>query len=1200
MTSRHATPLSNRWWLGALFLLAAAAVVILWAPWRTEPPAGEGAGRPPVATAPDDSTPLDADANANAATPTTPNAAPSSPSRAPVVARTVLRGTYAAPQGRWPGGGTALLLKAPDRRHRGAMGMFSMGMDIARREAQNRAKRAAGTLDENAPSPEQELLEIVGRTPPIATAALDASGAFVFGDPPPGSYQVVLDHRFLLNAEPVLTDVERDQERDLGVLPTRAGANLLVLVSDEAGEPLSGVELELGRVVDISKFMDPQKLGEIDGVLQRMIPFSGVTDDRGARSFRGLPVEDNWLLEATVRGRVGAYRSFRLLPGRETVVAVELPRGASVRARLRADDGTSMVGARLEIRCPDVALPPRMQGIGERGERTYSRRLVIGEGGEGIASGLPPGRAIVAVRVPGFFPREESVALDVGEEAAVDITLERGIVVRGRVVDLDGQPVPDARVLSAPPREGGLDILDTEKFQKQMQTLQLYQDGVVTSADGQFVIGGFRSGDAMMLAAIAPGYDRGEVETVEAGMDGIEIRLRRLAELRGTVLSDPEGEPVTGFKVALHQRTFLVFDRSVLEDEFADRDDGTFTLTDVPREKFKVVFTAPGRAPLTTDADFSDGVVDLGTVHMLRPASVRGIATDDSGRPLAGVTIRISQGGVSDSLFMAKTLGREMHQSDEHGQFHIEGLTGQRVRLIADVDGYATKRTDSIPLEAGKCTDDVVLRLEGGGSLRGTLIDEDDQPLVGWRAQATHTSGISLRATTTDENGAFGFEGLMPGTHKIDCMPDDLIQRFAQSGAQQPGQLGKVNMAKTMQQAMQWTVSDRVLVRGGEQSEIELVYRGLEDVADSGLVVVRGTVRLGDAELEQGMVFMSRAGSTALGHVAPVENGAFEIAGVEPGTYSCRIQAGILTGGAVGEARTVEVLARSPHQLDIALPGGALRGVVVDQRGNPMGGVTLTLSSSNAAATTDRMDLGEGSVLTRDDGRFAFAGLAEGRYDILAKELLSTGERCARQTDLQLSAGQVREDLVLTLAAGGALRVHVRATGQPRRNGLVTLLDPFGNPLGLFHRSLTDREGRVVFSGLPDGEYRVAVDAPGAAPAVSNPARVSAGVTSDVDVDVSSGIPARVELHGEIPQTSGWDVIVYSIRRADGALLKTGQLMLTEDLIERGDVTRARLPLGTLTRGRYSLRIESARFGVLGGDYELTRPDTVWMIDLPK
>lgn len=1188
MSSQTNSPSSSsrRWLLATLALLAASIALFAWEPWSAQTPQ-----QTPAVTEPADearnATVLDADGNQRATPEHASGTEPTGDARArtQVAARTVLRGTYTADASFRLDDGNALLMPAPAKLRGGAMGLASFGMDMARRSAKRRADLAAGKqVDEE--SLEQEMLALIGRAPPVMTAPLGPRGNFTFLDPPEGSYQVVLDHPVLLNRQQVLAEVVLGQEHELGALETRIGAGLVVVVSDAAGQPLQGAKLELGRPIDVSQFMDPSKLGNTLDFLPRMIPFEGQTDERGIRLFRGLPIEDEWLLEVHSRGFVSDYRSFELPAGRETVLSVQLRRGTTLAVTVLDPDGAPVSGVPVEVDIPNRPLPARIKGMAQM-ERNYSRGGTTGADGVAQIVGLPVGHAQVAARPPGYFDLLRPVALAAGDGNAVTLQLDRGLTISGRLVDVHGAPISAGRVLPTAPREDSFLGLDSGKFMGNVLTVRLWEDGIRAADDGTFSIGGLEAGDVVAVAAVAPGHDRGQVDAVSAGAEGVEIVLQELGTLRGVVVAEPDGEPVTAFKVELQQRAFVMFDHAVLGQGFGEREDGSFVLEDVPRDKFTVAITADGHAPWSESVDFSEGTVDLGEIRLQLPASVRGTTVDPTGVPLPGVTVRVSRGGAADSLMMAQTLGAEMFTSDEEGRFHIEGLTGKRVRLIADKDGYATLRTRPIPLQPGACSEDIVLELDAGGILDGVLTDDEGRPLSGWRAQATHTSGVSMRAALTDANGVFVLEGLMPGTTKVDCMPGDYVSRFAGSGAQDLEKDG-FNIAKTIGNAMKWIASDRVVIRSGERTELEMVFRAPDEMDEEGAVRVHGTVRVADVPLEDGMVFLSAAGRTALGPVAQVEAGIFTFEGVPPGTYRCRIQAGILSG-AVGQSRTIEVPEGArEHRIELTMPGGELAGTVEDETGRPVAGVAVLLSSSaHAELTTDRMDLGEGSVVTDDTGNFRFHGLAAGSYHLVAREVLSGHERSAQLARIDLRSGERRSDLQLTLARGGTLHVHVRAAGQARTNGLVTLLDPNGNPLGLFHRKLTDRNGSVSFSGLPEGAYRVVVDAPGLAPRVSDVIWHSGVGESSLDIELSAGVPTVVQVGGTLPPELAAHTVTYVVRRADGQLVKTGQVTLPA----LSGAAAAEVSLGSLESGRYVFQLESERLGVLRGEGEVPRAE---------
>ncbi|MEM7201571.1 MAG: carboxypeptidase regulatory-like domain-containing protein [Planctomycetota bacterium] len=1186
--------------MGILALASVLALILtlsLWRPWESPAPQ-------PRAGAPDapDSASLHGgggEPETSAATLAAAGQATANPAteRQQVAADTILRGAFAGPAGvRWPGGGRALLLRAGKEIGKGPMGMFSFGMDAVRRRAES---RAGGKRDDI----KREMMDLIGRGEPVMTTPLDPLGGFVFADPPPGRYQIGLDHRVVLQESLVPVAIEDGATLDVGVLPTRTGSSLLVLVHGAEGQPLQGVRLELGRPIDVRQLMDPSKLGDTTKTVMRMLPFESHTDARGSCAFRGLAAEDAWLLETRAAGYIGDDRMVQLTAGRETVVSIQLQRGSTLRTTVRTAGGTPIADASLRLRIPDIIRPARVTGApGQEDDRSFQKKGRANADGVIRIRGLPAGRAELRVTAPGYFTKEHSVALPAGDDATVpvDVVLERGETVAGLVVDAEtGEPVPKARVLAVPDAtedgSSGLGAFDPSDMMADLVNVQLYEDGVLTAADGAFEIGGLRANAPAKVVAIAGGYDRGELRGVAAGSTGLEVRLTPQVLLHGRVVAAPGGQPVTAFEVALATRAFALFERTMRKREFADSIDGAFTLENVPREKLTLKIEAEGRAPFSQKVDFSEGSVDLGDIELRPPASLSGAVVDEHGAPIADATVRIAQGGAADSLFMAKMLGRTLYHSDDAGQFSIEGLQGGRLRLIADKPGYTTVRSRILRLTAGEETAGVTLTLDRGGSVRGRLVDADGAPLVGWRAQATHTSGIAMTDTTTDALGEFLLTGLLPGTHKIDCMPADYMSRFAGVGAGASTGDGKpVNVMKNIGEAMRYVVSDRATVHAGEETEVELVFEEPTDDLADGPGTVRGTVRLGGRPLKAGMVFFSRLGSLAQARTVTVEDGNFTATGLSPGAYRCRVQGGLLEGS-IGTSRVVDVVGSGATTVELELPGGALRGRVVDGTGAPVARVVLILGAPGGS-TNDRMDWGEGSTITDRDGSFNFEGLGPGSYELIAKEELGGGRRTARLDTIELGANEVREGLQLTLGGGATLTVHVRQRGATRINGLVTVLDAFGNPLGLFHRTLTDRDGQVAFAGLPAGSYRLAVEAPGAAPQAAGPVWLRDGKETSLDVELRRGVQTTLALRASARGLAD-ETVGYTIRTDDGALVAQGALQLRGLSAGGAPVS---LPLTPLAPGRYRLHLEGAALGTHDSEHEVAPGATTaeWKVSL--
>jgi hypothetical protein len=59
----------------------------------------------------------------------------------------------------------------------------------------------------------------------------------------------------------------------------------------------------------------------------------------------------------------------------------------------------------------------------------------------------------------------------------------------------------------------------------------------------------------------------------------------------------------------------------------------------------------------------------------------------------------------------------------------------------------------------------IALRAQTSGHIRGTVVDDDGNPLAGVQVQAIHAS--ASRATKTGKDGQFRFSMVPPGSYKV-------------------------------------------------------------------------------------------------------------------------------------------------------------------------------------------------------------------------------------------------------------------------------------------------------------------------------------------------------------------------------------------------------------------------------------------------
>ncbi|MFQ5503564.1 MAG: carboxypeptidase regulatory-like domain-containing protein [Planctomycetota bacterium] len=1139
-------------------------------------------------------------------------------------AHTVLRGRFQSAGAVWPGGGRVSVKKGTGEGEGGLGGILDMVGQLGQR-AFTRGKQAAKTSKGKAPaeSPagelpetgivessstdrrEPELLrEMLGRGETVAETDLEPDGSFVFEDLQSADYELFLKHPRFLLPKSVRFRINKGQKLDLGEIQAEAAAGLLILVTDKVGRPVERAELGLQPRIDMDSFMDPKVLSDFSGLFRSMMPKKGRTDGRGSYLYGGLTPGQTWQLKVESSSFAPLVREVHTGLAGQSIVRVELAEGARILVRARDKQGEPCKGARLRLVFRDMpAVIPFNIGMRSKNDDLgESRWLKTDASGTATARGLPAGRAILKPREnnSGYLHAERELVLSHGEETTVDLVLDPGLAISGRIVDEDGVAVEGARVISMPDlgqKVMGFDFASF--FPPEMLAMRLHE-GEEVDAEGLFVIHGFEADERINVMAGAPDYALVRAGPFKAGESDIEIILARAAVLEG-VVQDESGEPISDYRVKVKRRAFLVLEPTVASKSVIGSEDGRFELRGVARDRLTVKIEAPGRAPFRKSIDFRDGSVDLGVIRLGPPAGISGTTVDPDGRPMAGVTVRVSKGGFGDSRMLSQILGRKLVESDANGRFSILGLPARKTKLIAEKQGYPPLKSKAIRVRAGEIADGIRLQLSKGGSLHGRITDDELRPLEGWRIQAQTLDASHTELVKSDHNGEFLIDGLLPGSYQVDAMPSDYMKRLLENGAAfSPGRGRKggrrFDFSSMISNVMRNIVRDRVMIRDGQRAELHLVFK--EPELPEGLILVEGRVTVGGMPMENGMLFLVEPGSRVQNLASRIETGRFRIKGVVPGTYRVQITR-VGFGGMVGPMRVVDIPETSPHRLDIRLPGGRISGRVLDaDTGSAAQSVIMSLrSEDDSSAGLGRADLGEGNAISDAEGKFLFDGLPAGTYDLFAKEMIFGRGKSGHLGQLRVADGQRLEKLTLYLGKGGSIEATVHDRYGTKKNAMVMLLSGDGKPINLFHRALTDPDGEVQFKGLPAGDYVLSVDAPGSAPLLSERIRLGENAVERLDLSLEAGVPCSLSVEGDGSLLRPGELVVYSVWR-DGALLRTGTLPMPAVL--KGKVSRS-YELGRLRPGSYELRLESSSLGIRKEKREVpSRGRADWKLELGK
>ena len=873
----------------------------------------------------------------------------------------------------------------------------------------------------------------------LETVADDQGRFDLPGVPPGAGYTLGASGKTIALEEQYGVEVREGAVTEI-VLRAHPGATVGGRVVDGAGAPVAGanvamVYLDVNRILFSSDgrtepvLTDAQGMFRIERVAAGRVAFMAAADGQAPSNIEERAVVDG-----------GFYDDLEL----------RLGEGATVSGRVVDDQKQPIASAKVEVRPFERPNDPEFLKMALK-----IRRIEVTTDAEGrfTANGMSGERLVVTASKPGFTTAVKmGVKLDAKD---VEVELQRGAVVKGKVLLADGKPMTrfrvDTRTTQVPkepePAKDGATPAPAPQQQndgwsgaswsggRNRRNRNMGADGTMQLADG--------------------------TNMMDRGMDG---NWREVAAADGTF--ELRGLPPGRIRVR------------VRADGFLDPDNQEVDLAP-GQSSAELVFTIkPGTY-------VSGTVVDAATGQPVGDAQVTAYRQRDAGQRRGMFDFQVD-GEDFDFLAMSSMTNGRSAVTDSQGRFRIEALGTGKYRFTARHPDLAKASARDVEVAEDKPTENVQIQLDAGGGVEGTVTGYGMRPLADALIVAFSLNAGSFKSATTDRNGFYRIDGLAPGQYVV--FKSRMDERSSDIGLDL---MSNLRLKSTPVRQGKFTRLDI-------QDETEDGVRVFGTVRENGEPVARALVTVLGADREGILGMGVRANAAGA-------DGRYELVGIKPGSYL--FQVSMFRGRPVQTTVSVDVPeGMSEMLLDLVLPVSEVAGRVVDSAGNPVAGVQVALGSedSNLGASEGLIGLiaqnGFAQARTDDQGNFRLRSVSAGTYRLTAGGRMGGGRRA--QQGARTGQGFVEgvvvdgatsvENLVVTVPLTGRITgVVLDGSGNPVAGAEIHYMDQDrrarrqrGNPLtdllGMQERPVvTGPDGRFEVSGLNPGTYGVRADAEG-------------------------------------------------------------------------------------------------------------------------
>jgi hypothetical protein len=566
------------------------------------------------------------------------------------------------------------------------------------------------------------------------TTQSDDNGRFAFSAMRGGRYQLIARGEGMSGHARV--HVAEDHARAVRVELTR-DVEIKVRVSDDRDQPISGARVQLQR-----------PYGEDAS--------DGSTDARGEARMMSPARSGSFYAEA--EGFVPESVFFELEGQSEPHVQIRLKRGRELAFRVLDPDGVALHDAQLQLR----GATSEAMGFANTGSTGIARTGRVSSGAIGVR-----------VSAPSWIETEIPLSLqDQREGEVIDLHLQRGLGIHGRLIDSRDRPIA-GHVVRA--------VLDSESRGDTEQTLSFLgppTGATSTDEQGRFSLSGLSPGRWTLDATFESSVSSTVSVDLRSTDREVEMRVDARAPIEGRVTgaSDPRSLScmVFAFPAGIDPSDKDRLMREVRQTSIAT--DGQFGFAELLEGDYSVVAACPEVFDPSMYQDMAPVLLES-AVRVHTGAGAVELAIASSAEITGEITVPDSAQDLEGTVLAGG------HKETFRGsRFVLRGLSAGPKHLEVHVPHYATAVRDVMLHDGERMT--VSLALVPQMRIVAHVRDERGSPIAGASLSAVLLSGPAevhsgdRRETSalSDANGEAIFTGGQPGEYLLTATHERYVE----------------------------------------------------------------------------------------------------------------------------------------------------------------------------------------------------------------------------------------------------------------------------------------------------------------------------------------------------------------------------------------------------------------------------------------